>query len=350
MQVSSTLLSEAAKLFWADLNTYYVIESRWLFDGGHPSDTYYELPFLAHVQNVEVEYQQDSDDRIGPILQNGHTMDINYNTVYGFWNTLTRRFPQVKRVIINQPWESMFRGSNKPIPRCLQILVKSCPPEINVSTFILDKESVGTPPINKWERSLYRLTIDNEWEKLTQCIRHKSIFMAVKRFHGPVGKFMRIEYMYNRTRLQEFALGPLMVEALDRYYFNDKKWESFLCPEPACNTHFNKPRQFILHAVEKHRFTLITGTKLDILPKELRDRFERRKSALESMYKELDKDIGRIYAEWNEEGTKKREYVKSEWINYLQNDKEWGSTSQNVTESKIWEYFTRRMDPMFCRY
>jgi hypothetical protein len=67
MRVSSTLRIEAAKLFWADPNSYYLIEFSWLLDGGYPGNTCHDLSFLSHVQNVEVHCGCDMTSKLDPI-------------------------------------------------------------------------------------------------------------------------------------------------------------------------------------------------------------------------------------------------------------------------------------------
>lgn len=52
MRASSALRVEAAKLFWADEDTYYVVESEWLLGGGYPGNTWYDVSFARHAQNV----------------------------------------------------------------------------------------------------------------------------------------------------------------------------------------------------------------------------------------------------------------------------------------------------------
>jgi hypothetical protein len=53
---------------------------------------------------------------------------------------LKKRFPRVRRAVIIQGWVSISprRYKNTHIPRCLQVLVEACPPDIDVSAFILE--------------------------------------------------------------------------------------------------------------------------------------------------------------------------------------------------------------------
>ena len=352
MRVSSSLRIEAAKLFWADSNTYYLIESYWLLDGGLPGDTCYDLPFLAYVQNVEVEYEHGSDDKIGP-LRDG-AMDIQNDVVVNFWKALKERCPSVRRAVINQSWESLPpRKQNKPASRCLQVLTECCPPEIEVSAFVLEEQnsvinnSTTVSSANKWQRSFYHPRTDGEWKKLELSWDRKTILMPMKRFRGPVGEFEEFKYVANRMQLKQNALGPLVIEALDRHHFDMGRLEPFSCPEPGCDAHFRKAGQWTMHAAEAHMNEFIAWPQLNILPDKLRSVFEAYKSDLQRTGEEIGRKSKRMYDEWNEEGGEKRREMESGWVHQLENDEAW-DTGQEARDSKLWKEFSMVMDPTWC--
>lgn len=204
MRVSSTLRIEASKIFWAAPDTYFYTEDWRLLEGGsHPDHICHDLPFLAHVQNVEVEYHDGADNKIGPLRKfvpgEPRIMDIRHDLVRDFWKSLKKRFPNVKRVVINKHWESPpHRKDTKPVLWCLEILVRSCPPEIEASAFILEEKSLlidastTTPRLKKWQRPLYQPTADGGWEKVSSDWNRKTILMPMKRFQGLVGEFERL--------------------------------------------------------------------------------------------------------------------------------------------------------------
>jgi hypothetical protein len=66
MHASPSLRTEASKLFWALPNASFLIQASWLLDGGYPGYTYIELPFLHHVQKVEIEYSFRDEETICP--------------------------------------------------------------------------------------------------------------------------------------------------------------------------------------------------------------------------------------------------------------------------------------------
>jgi hypothetical protein len=353
MRVSSRLRTEAIKLFWADPNTYYLIESSWLLKGGHPADTYCELPFLDHVQNVEVEYQSGTDWTIAP-SRDDDTASVLHVVLRSFWDTLRKRFPRVRRIIINHNLEPLPEYcDDNPVSRCLQGLVKSCPPGIDVSVFILEEEksyvknNTISSPTNKWQRSLYRLTQDGEWNKVIPGFYRKTILMPMKKLHGPAGEFMGPQYLSIRWSLQDHAVAPLVIEALDRYHFDKGRLEPFSCIEPGCDAYFEEAGQWTIHAIETHDTRLIKEKRFNKLPDELRIAFQNHERGLDRKGNEIGKTFSRLYAEWNEEGEERRNNLEERWINQLETDKAW-DTGTKARESELWDRFTLWMSPTWC--
>jgi hypothetical protein len=336
---------EAAKLFWASPNTYYYIEFEWLLKGGYPGDTLYDLHFLAHVQNVEVDYALGSDSKISS-PQNPVT-SIQQNLIRGFWKTLKNRFPNVRRVVINKTWMSVVLGDIEAMPPCLRFLLESCPSDIDISAFVLEeknsliKNRTEAPFAYEYQRSLYRPTSDVE---RPFCWNRETILMPMKSSRGPVGEFERLFYENDRVLLQKNALGPLAVEALDRYHFDEGRLEPFPCPSPRCVIHFEKAGQWTIHAVETHssaEFYYWMG--LNIIPESLQGIFDRHMNDTERKGKELFKRFRSLYDAWNEEGGEKRREMENGWIDQLENDEAW-NTGQDAKENERFQYFTMLME------
>ncbi|KAF1959626.1 hypothetical protein CC80DRAFT_590831 [Byssothecium circinans] len=345
------LRTEAAKLFWADPNTYYLIEAHWLFGGGHSGYTCYDLSFMAYAQNVEIEYDVSSDDKIGPITDD--VLELDYEKAREFWKTFQTRFPRAKRVVVNQNWESLSirQHDDEPVACCLKVLIETCPVEINVLAFVLVEVSSGgckrtaLPVANNWHRVLYQLAEDGGWVKVTASgFERKTILMPPKKFHGPVGEFEGLKYECGRIQLQEMGLGALAIEALDRHYFDKEDPEPFHCPVSGCDVYFEKAGQWTQHAAEAHSTDLIVKSRFDILPNALQPIFEERKNNLEQEGKAAKWKSGKIYKDWNEEGGEKRRELERGWIYQLENDEAW-DTGGKGTESKLWKWFTTVMDP-----
>lgn len=346
MRVSSVLRIEAAKLFWADPNTYYFIECSWLLAGGYPGNTNYDLSFFCNVQNIEVEYGHDAHCKLNPIQDD---MDIPRDLILDFWTTLRSRFRRVKRVVINTPRLTSMGGV---IPRCVQVLIESCPPEIDVSAFFLEgehacvkNETVALPTF-KYQRTFYRPTPNGELRKVTLLWDRNTILMPIKLFSGPVGEFERLSCRMKRIELQENALGPLVIEALGRHHFDEGKQEHFSCPMAGCNVHFKMAGQWTIHALETHyAYSINPKARIDIdmLPESWRKNFEGHKNDLEKKKRELFRAFRKIYDAWNEEGGEKRRKMEHEWMDQLENDELW-VTGRDAGESELFSMFTMCME------
>ncbi|PVH95208.1 hypothetical protein DM02DRAFT_601229, partial [Periconia macrospinosa] len=55
MHTSQHLRTLAKKLFFSDREAWYGINSEWLFGGGYPGDTNYDINFLASVERLYVD-------------------------------------------------------------------------------------------------------------------------------------------------------------------------------------------------------------------------------------------------------------------------------------------------------
>jgi hypothetical protein len=350
---TSMLRIEAAKLFWADPNTYYLIEASWLFGGGHSGYTCYDLSFMACAQNVEIEYGPGSDDKIDPTRDND-VLELDCKKAQDFWKTFQTRFPRAKRVVVNQNWESLSirQHDDEPVACCLRVLVEACPVEIDVLAFVLVEVGSGGckrtahPVANNWHRVLYQLADDGGWKKVTTSgFERKTILMPSKRIHGPVGGFEGIKYESRRIDLQQIGLGALAIEALDRYYFDKEDTEPFHCPASGCDVYFEKAGQWTQHAAEAHStIDMITESQFDILPNALQCIFEERKNNLEQERKAVGTKLRKICNDWNEEEGEKRREIERGWIYQLENDEAW-DTGTKGTESELWKWFTTVMDP-----
>ena len=344
MMRTSMLRIEAAKLFCADPNTYYLIEASWLFGGGHSGHTYYDLSFMAYAQNVKIEYDLGSDDKTDPIRDN--VLELDYEKARDLWKTFQTRFPCAKRVVVNQCWESLSirQHDDEPVACCLKVLIEACPVEIDVLVFVLVEVGSGgckrtaPPAANNWHRVLYQLVDDGRWKKVTTSgFEHKTILMPPKRFHGPVGEFLELLYECSRIQLRQTGLGALAIEALDRYYFDKEDLEPFHCPMSWCDVYFEKAGQWMQHAAEAHSTSdLIIELQSVILPNALQHILDERKNNLKQEREAVWRKLRKIKNDWNEaEGEKRRELERG-WIYQLENDEAW-DTGMKGSESVLRE-------------
>ena len=74
MHVSSKLRIEVSKLFWAKGDAYFLAEAQWLLDEAYSGHSFWDMDFLTHVQNLEVEYQPVISQAI--CVQQDETLEI----------------------------------------------------------------------------------------------------------------------------------------------------------------------------------------------------------------------------------------------------------------------------------
>lgn len=75
--------------------------------------------------------------------------------------------------------------------------------------------------------------------------------MPPNHFNGPVGRFRKLQYQsYYHIHLQEYGLWPLMVEALDRHFFDRGCNASIAYPLPSYEVYFNQAGEWTIHAAD----------------------------------------------------------------------------------------------------
>jgi hypothetical protein len=344
MHVCSTLRKEAIKLFWKNANAYFLIEARWLLEGAYPGTTSWDMTFLRYVEHLEVEY---------PLLTNNTMyrqpyevpLHVRKDRVTLFWENLQLRFPRVTRVIFNHNDRRKFYEEHiRPpsVPLALQLLLQACPPSINASALVLESQtstsnaSIAHTPTLTWYRPVYQFRIGSGmWEKSGLDPNHMTVFMPAKQFQGPVGKFKKIEYLWHyKIDLQRRGLWPLMVEARDRYHFDNRQHQPFSCLLPECNAYFNRPGLWIAHAAKVH-LEIREETLLGVLPTSLRLEFTKRIDELERKKEALQDSYRRIKASWCSREEKKDRTLEHSWVQQLENDESWHMGEQ-TEESERW--------------
>lgn len=331
MRTSSALRNEASKLFWADPNTYFLVDSQWLMDGGFPGDTCWDLNFLQHIQNIEVDHHAHKNTVICP--QPDARMQVREDLVNVFWHSFRQRLPNAKRVVFNQNGKTRaYKNDTKPITQPLQILIQACPLEIEASAFILDTQVLYT---KEWQRSLYRPAASGTWEKISLNQRHQTVLAPAKRFFGPVGRFQQMRHKASMNILQEFAHWPLMAQVLDRHHFNKDNSDPFSCPFPRCDAYLKSPGECTIHIAHSH--FLERNLLQRYLPGELRVVFEERTKILDKGKKELERQVERMGDEWNR-SKKDRQKIERGWMEQLENDGAW-DTGKVASNSKLWQEF-----------
>jgi hypothetical protein len=169
MRALPSLRTEASKLFWATPNVSILIKASWLLDGGYAGFTHCELPFLCHVQKVEIEYCRGDNDTISSRDDEGFY--ARQDVILRFWTSLVQRLPEAKQVVIVQSWlnPSWWRDE-EPVAHPLRMLIQACPLGIDVAAIVLEEDSLAGiynsfSPTDVWQRSLYRPVAGGGWMK-----------------------------------------------------------------------------------------------------------------------------------------------------------------------------------------
>jgi hypothetical protein len=339
MHVSSTLRPEASKLFWANPSAYFLIDAHWLLEGGYPGYQCCDSAFLQNVQNVEIEYEPSMNNDIWPKFDG--RMEVRQDRIAAFWDSVKRRLPQVKRIVINQNGEpGVWRGSDA-VPLPLQVLMQARPCTVQISALVLEKHFHPGPGTNtetqarpSWRRSIYQLTASHTWEKVES--RHsKTILLPVKRFDGLVGRFEALKQRCLRIELQQYSLWPLAIEALDRHHFNNRNNKPFVCPQPECKAYFNKAGEWTVHAAEVHYQHL---SQFNFLPDEIRTLWEERARSLEDSLIQAGTQFRKIKEEWNNARLDEQSAIEYVWTKQLQDNNPWDAEN-GANKGKLWRDF-----------
>jgi hypothetical protein len=315
MHVSSALRAEASKLFWATSGASFLVGADWLLGGGYQGDTYRDLPFMHHVQRVEIEYHRGFDAEIC-FKGNDERLSARQDQITRFWESLVLRLPNVNRVLFNQGYETpLWWEDGKQMTQPLQILLQARPIGLEVAVLVLEETvvidaSIPVPPTRRWQRSLYQPSVDGGWVKAHNYRREATILMPTKQFQGPVGEFHRLLHEAEGIYDQREGLWPLMIEALDRYYFDDGREVPFDCPLASCGTQFTRAGEWSIHAVDVHCEAWAAGDSMAFLPKALGEVFEKKVIALQETLEHKRKQLKVLREDWDRAGKHKRKEME----------------------------------------
>lgn len=340
MHVSSTLRTEASKLFWANPGAYFVVDANWLLDGGYLGYQCCDIAFLQNVQNVEVEYEPSTNNDIWPRFIGNKK--IRQDRIITFWDSITRRFPQAKSVVINQNGEPGIWGGVDTVPPPLQALVEACPHTIKICVLVSERQSLssaetstGIQTVSTWQRATYRFEPSRTWTKLES--RHsQTVLLPISPFDGLVGRFEVLKQRCLRIQLQQYGLWPLAIEALDRYHFDSGKNDPFACPWQECNAYFDKAGAWTVHAALSH---YQYPTQFSILPDNIRSLCEQRASLLEESIRQAKTQFGKIQEEWINAGLDGQGAIERAWIGQLKYNRRWDASIERAGKNKIWADF-----------
>jgi hypothetical protein len=352
MRVSSMLRVEAAKFFWANPDAWFVADVQWLYQyGGYPGHTFWDATFMNHVQQVELQYGIHMDRSLRQFKIKA--MTCHQDPTAEFWHNLRRRFPNARKVTINQSWEKVpTQDSPGPVAWLLGELVDSCPAAINISVLVLERNPLHVDkndisPAKRWQRTLYRRTIEGGWLESQSEHNRATLLMPAKQFNGPIGEFKKVEYKDYMIELRRDALVPLLIEALARLHFTNGSGDPVPCPFPDCGIDLARAEEWIAHAVDQHtadwglegvswysRDISMYHDKTD--PSyELKDTFMFQEKNLgwsqgvvNCLYTDLEND-------WRDAGDEGQKDIERQWTKQLETDPSWDTEEKDMT-SKLW--------------
>ena len=201
MQISHTR-PEAKKLFWSYPDAWYLVDGRWLHEGGFTSDWYFDANCLAHTEQLEVDcfYLQNVTDWMRPqdVEEWAHKIDncghflaeapgaaiqAMEERIREFWQTLQRVAPRVTYVIM----DVRARRREFSIPDIIKPIFHMCPVSIDVSVSFQEPDSSwrGNLLFSPKHRTLWRLIggnggVTGEWKKISPAQRRPRIILPCK--------------------------------------------------------------------------------------------------------------------------------------------------------------------------
>jgi hypothetical protein len=350
MHTSSKLRIEASKLFWGRRNVYFLVEAQWLLNKAYPGQSHLDIAFLANVQNVEVECQPTISQKI--CQQRHETREIQHTLISVFWASLQAKFPRAKTVIINYNEERpRWDDENELCPLALHLLLQACPQGITSSILFLEKKRHPIAGATDWrtatwQRCLFGQDKSGEWCKSKPNSVWKTVLMPPKQFNGLVGRFCKLRYqLYYTIRLQQYGLWPLMIEALDRHYFDLGRNTSFACPLPSCTAYFNQGGEWTVHAAKVHCqewkrlleicLSIDTGAVL-----------RKRHEALDQKKIEIQEQFREIRDAWITGDEMAQKEIKRSWIEQINSEAAW-ETEEKGEKSGLWLEFMNSLYPNY---
>ncbi|KAH7390992.1 hypothetical protein DE146DRAFT_151338 [Phaeosphaeria sp. MPI-PUGE-AT-0046c] len=350
MHTSSKLRIEASKVFWGRKNVYFSVEAQWLLNNAYPGYSYWDTAFLANVQTVQVEYEPTISWKI--CRKRGETREVQHALLDRFWASLHYRFPNARTVIINHDEEgTSWADEKEPFPLALQLLLRACPKGITSFVLFLEKMALCMADTADWrtaawQRCLFQQTETGGWHKSESDSIRKIVLMPPRQFNGPVGLFRGIGYQsYYTIRLQHFGLWVLMVEALDRYYFDMGRKTSFACPFSSCTADFYQGGEWTVHAANTH-YQEWEGL-LEILPNTREAAQLRiRSDALDQKKLDVQAQFREIRDAWTLGDKVTQREIKRSWVEQLNRDPSW-DTEERGEKNGLWQEFIEALHPSY---
>ncbi|OAL48448.1 hypothetical protein IQ07DRAFT_681852 [Pyrenochaeta sp. DS3sAY3a] len=347
MHTSHKLRVEAAKLFWSQKNAYYYVEAYWLLEGAYAGSTNWNLDFLASVQNIEIDCDSASLDKI--LSSHDDKVNIQQDRITTFWKSITSWFPDVKQVLLSYPYERWENLEPALLP--LHALVQACPLSIEIYTLVREKKTCpiqtgcASPYAKKiWRSVAYRLGSGGFWIQAAGKEQHETILMPPKKFSGPVGEFSQLWYQSSIQQLRKWAFWPLVIRAIAHYYLEATPGYCLACPVQTCGDNSHDREEWVAHLVELHLpdWKKLDIAELDLLPGKTRKLLEEHSQGVEGRIEAIRQEFQKRRDEWDQAGATKQKLIERSWLEQLAHDRTW-DTGEHPEKSRLWTRYLQSM-------
>ncbi|KAH7088345.1 hypothetical protein FB567DRAFT_524192 [Paraphoma chrysanthemicola] len=230
-----------------------------------------------------------------------------------FWQTLQQPFPSVKRVALSADVAQLLGGT---LPDDFRLLAEGSPTSITTYVSFLALDTFHTYRCSRqlWQPTRKQGGKELEWNNMNQGWTPKVIFLPVRTFHGPAGRFYHARYKNDRHYQQMQANRLIFAHATEAYYMPHPDLPH-PCPVTGCNAQFSKPGQWAVHSAEMS-YDGVLGSHPDT---DFQRTFPQRSVLLK---KERDRVFDELLSmqKWGEEGSKRRQDAEEAFVHQREHD------------------------------
>lgn len=317
MHTSSTFRSNANKLFFSSLDTWYCINADWISEGCLPGDTIYDVQFLPMVEQLEVQFEGiDEDYWLLNYCITGDTEGFQYESeeedgvaaqleqcFHDFWQRLHAQFPRVVRVMLQ--CNDFWRPPCDSPPEIFKQLARTCGNHTEISFSLLKTWKKVGYQNRQAERSIWHQSPDSmtsdttEWEESLHELKPR-VMLPVKEFRGPLGAYQCSIYRRLQCLYFRHTIVVMLIAATERHHFLRQN-SPFQCPAPRCSVVFSLPGEFTSHVISnsRHREHIVPLEQYSLL-------FDKADARLEALKHNANKAEQVFQHQWGQNGTERR--------------------------------------------
>lgn len=320
MHTSHSTRQIAQKMFWSDPTTRYIINGEWLLAGGHVRHTNYDLEALAHLQYIEVSFNEFMTNYMAEWKEK----DYGSETPEGeeqravFWAALRRLFPRVKDIVINEYDSTSVENDmpNKPVQ-----LANASPIDAVISISQLRYDGAWWLPETRhlWQRDDDNSTTPT-WDLVESAWRPRRITPPTRQYSGPVGKYQK----YELDDLSLVSLGyarDLHAMHTTAAYYTQIARSPCVCLWPHCGQLFERPEDWMAHYLERCLLRYDHEGTVPLPPDDtIRAEFLRHDNMLAQKRHELTAVKLEMQAAWGEPDSAERSQATEQFLQQLRDD------------------------------